>query len=263
MTVESALPLLESLKSSYLKGDVSNGSKLLDQLKVQLTTFTALPPFFANSLTAQKELLIAREVMEYAVLLSVKVKDQDMFERHYQQLSTFYTDTKHLLPVSQQEFPIMGLNLLRLLVQNRTAEFHTHLELLDPEVQQNLYIKHAIELEQYLMEGAYNKVIGARKDIPAESYTYFMDLLMLTVRDEIAHCVEKAYPALSLAAAKALMSFDTESNVREYANTRGWILVNDILQFEQEKQEPSAKDIPSHHMINQALGYAKELERIV
>jgi hypothetical protein len=45
-----------------------------------------------------------------------------------------------------------------------------------------VYIKHAIELEQYLREGAYNKVIHARQSIPAEPYAYFMDLLMHTVR---------------------------------------------------------------------------------
>lgn len=30
-----------------------------------------------------------------------------------------------LIPPSEQEYPILGLNLLRLLVQNRIAEFHT------------------------------------------------------------------------------------------------------------------------------------------
>ena len=82
---------------------------------------------------------------------------------------------------------IVGLNLLRLLVQNRIAEFHTDLELLSPEVgkyaliqmlssvpkvedrwqilvvlqmQQNEYVKLATQLEQWLMEGSYNKVWG-------------------------------------------------------------------------------------------------------
>lgn len=36
----------------------------------------------------------AGEVMEHAVLLSVKLKDQSMFERHFNQLKTFYTDTR-------------------------------------------------------------------------------------------------------------------------------------------------------------------------
>jgi hypothetical protein len=59
---------------------------------------------------------------------------------------------------------------------------HLALCLCVSQTQQNVYIKHAIELEQYLMEGAYNKVIHARQSIPAEPYAYFMDLLMHTVR---------------------------------------------------------------------------------
>ena len=39
-----------------------------------------------------------------------------------------------LLQPSQQQHLITGLNLLRLLVQNRIAEFHTELELIPQEV---------------------------------------------------------------------------------------------------------------------------------
>jgi len=263
MVDAAVLNNLEALKAAYHKKDTSKATTLLGKLQIQLTTFTALPPFFEQTATAQQELLIAREVAEYAVLLSVQLEDQAMFERHFNQLKTFYTDTRALLPVSQQEYPIIGLNLLRLLVQNRTAEFHTELELLSPEVQHNVYIKHAIELEQYLMEGAYNKVIGARKDIPAASYEYFMDLLVLTCRDEIANCCEKAYASLTIKAAQELMSFDSESTVLEYASEREWQVSDGSICFQQAKTEASAKDIPSLHLIKQALGYAKELERIV
>ena len=38
------------------------------------------------------------------------------------------------MPPSQNEQLIAGLNLLRLLVQNRIAEFHTELELIPQEV---------------------------------------------------------------------------------------------------------------------------------
>ena len=53
---------------------------------------------------------------------------------------------------------MLGLNLMRLLVANRTAEFHTELELLSPEALGSAHVKHAVGLEQYIMEGAYNKV---------------------------------------------------------------------------------------------------------
>ncbi|KAI7988675.1 hypothetical protein LOK49_LG13G00935 [Camellia lanceoleosa] len=75
----------------------------------------------------------------------------------------------------------ISLNLLRLLVQNRIAEFHTELELLSASAMENNCIKHAVELEQSFMEGAYNRVLSARQTVPHETYVYFMDLLAKTV----------------------------------------------------------------------------------
>lgn len=86
------------------------------------------------------------------------------------------------LPPSAQEYPILGLNLLRLLVQNRIAEFHTELELLSPSALDNPCIQHAVELEQSFMEGAYHRVLSARQSVPDATYVYFMDLLAKTVR---------------------------------------------------------------------------------
>ena len=87
-----------------------------------------------------------------------------------------------LIPLSSEEYPILGLNLLRLLVQNRIAEFHTELELLSSEALENPCIKYAVELEQSFMEGAYNRVLSARQAVPHKTYEYFMDLLAKTVR---------------------------------------------------------------------------------
>jgi len=47
------------------------------------------------------------------------------------------------------------------LVQNRIAEFHTELELLPVKALEHPCIKHAVELEQSFMEGAYNRVLSA------------------------------------------------------------------------------------------------------
>ena len=107
------------------------------------------------------------------------------------------------------------------------AEFHTELERLpSKEVQENVYIKHPVSLDQYIMKGSYNKVfllkriyqstiylhtqihihwnkrevspvkcnvnclhssnnrkvLLAKGNVPAESYKYFIDILMTTVR---------------------------------------------------------------------------------
>jgi 26S proteasome regulatory subunit N12 len=87
-----------------------------------------------------------------------------------------------IIPASPEEYPILGLNLLRLLVQNRIAEFHTELELLPVKALEHPCIKHAVELEQSFMEGAYNRVLSARQAVPHETYVYFIDLLAKTVR---------------------------------------------------------------------------------
>jgi hypothetical protein len=69
---------------------------------------------------------------------------------------------RRVLPVSPQENLVIGLNLLRLLVQNRIAEFHTELELIPAAGQADPRVKHAIDLEQHLMEGSYNKILQAQ-----------------------------------------------------------------------------------------------------
>ncbi|GMQ05740.1 hypothetical protein CsSME_00050643 [Camellia sinensis var. sinensis] len=46
---------------------------------------------------------------------------------------------------------------------------------------ENNCIKHAVELEQSFMEGAYNHVLSARQTVRHETYIYFMDLLAKTV----------------------------------------------------------------------------------
>ena len=43
-------------------------------------------------------------------------------------------------------------------------------------------ISHVVQLEQWLMEGAYNKVLDARPKLPDPSYGYFMEKLLSTVR---------------------------------------------------------------------------------
>jgi len=208
----------------------------------------------------QQELLLAREVLELAALLSVKMKDIPAFERHISQLKTYYYDFASVLPGSEREAPLLGLNLLRLLSQNRIAEFHTELELIPPEVASSVYVRHPVMLEQYLMEGSYNKVLAARNHVPHDSYPYFIDILLNTVRDEIADCSERAYDALPLSHAKAILMFDTDAALVEYANAHNWTIEGAHIRFAKEKE---TTQVPSMKLVTQTLAYAKELERIV
>ncbi|KAK8476153.1 hypothetical protein V6N13_020197 [Hibiscus sabdariffa] len=265
MDLTEVSQLFERFKAAFVRKDFDTCTDLLSQLKVLLTKFRSLPPLFENTPNAVNELLLAREIYEHAVVLSVKIEDQDAFERDFFQLKPYYTDAGSRLPPSQQEYLILGLNLLRLLVQNRIAEFHTELELLSASALDNPCIKHAVELEQSFMEGAYNRVLSARQTAPHETYVYFMDLLAKTVRDEIAGCSEKAYDYLSINDARQMLLFSSDQELLEYVKEEHpeWEVKNGSVFFQKAKESTPCKEIPSLQLINQTLSYARELERIV
>ncbi|XP_071702975.1 26S proteasome non-ATPase regulatory subunit 8 homolog A-like [Rutidosis leptorrhynchoides] len=257
--------LFERFKAALVRNDFDTCSRLLSQLKVKLIEFTSLPPLFAESPNASQELALARDIYEHAVVLSVKMEDQDEFEKNFFQLKPYYTDVSARIPQSPQEYPILGLNLLRLLVQNRIAEFHTELELLSANALENPCIKHAVELEQSFMEGAYNRVLSARQTVPHETYVYFMDLLARTVRDEIAGCSEKAYDSLTIKDAREVLLLSSDQELFDYIKEEhpDWEVKNGLVVFQKAKDSAPCKEIPSLQLINQTLSYARELERIV
>ncbi len=81
-----------------------------------------------------------------------------------------------------------------LLSKNKIADFHTELEQLPLEaLQNNPYVRCPVRMEQFIMEGSYNKVLMMRDNVPSEAYSFFIDRLLGTIRDEIASCMEKAY----------------------------------------------------------------------
>ncbi len=155
-----------------------------------------------------------------------------------------------------------GLNLVRLLVQHRTAEFHTELELLSAEAHASVHVKHAVLLEQQLMEGAYNKLLAARQAVPDPSYGWFTESLEATVREEIGACAEAAYAQLSLAAAQQLLRLDSPAQTAAFVAKRGWTLVGDSIDFT-ATGAPAEPVIPAQQLISHTLAYARELERII
>ncbi|KAL5231763.1 hypothetical protein ABZP36_030539 [Zizania latifolia] len=257
--------LFSRFKAAFARNDFDTSVSLLSQLKVLLTKFPSLPPSFQQTPNAVEELKIARDIYEHAVVLSVKIEDQDAFERDFCQLKPYYMDTCGIIPQSPEEYPILGLNLLRLLVQNRIAEFHTELELLPVNALENACIKHAVELEQSFMEGAYNRVLSARQAVPHETYVYFMDLLAKTVRDELAGCSEKGYDYMSITEAKQMLMFSSDQELHEYITEEHpeWEIKDGCVFFQKAKETQPCKEIPSLQVINQTLSYARELERIV
>jgi len=267
-TIDEVATQLAAFKKELEKpdADLAKCHALLGDLKIAMTQFSFLLPTAEPSPQTLKQVLIAREILEGAILLAVKRCDLDAFERQIAQVKTYYFDTSRLfkdIPASPLQYQILGLNLLRLLALNRIAEFHTELELIPLDKHDNIYIKHPVQLEQYIMEGSYNKVFSAARDLPAPSYAFFIEYLMdRRLKDEIAECSEKSYESLPLVAGQKLLNFKSKEEFAAYAKHRGWE-IKDGRVYVQKSEEGNKAQIPSHQIIAQTLQYVKELERIV
>eukprot|EP01091_Cochliopodium_minus_P006826 TRINITY_DN16800_c0_g1_i1.p1 TRINITY_DN16800_c0_g1~~TRINITY_DN16800_c0_g1_i1.p1 ORF type:complete len:253 (-),score=71.15 TRINITY_DN16800_c0_g1_i1:41-706(-) len=212
-----------------------------------------------NSETNQQKLL-AREVLELGCILSVKQKDFVSFERNVSQVKAYYEEND--LPESQRRWEILGLYLIGLLAQNKIGKFHTELELIPLDKHENIYISHPIKLEQYIMEGSYNKVFKSKSQVPADSYHIFMDKLLDTVREQIATCIEYAYEILTFEEAEKILITDS-NQLKSIIEKRKWIVKEGKLIFKNEEPSANRKFIPSSQYIFTTINYAKELERII
>lgn len=262
-SMNEAVALHDQLSQEWRKGsgrDLEKIRSLLQALKVRLTELCFLPG--AGSQPSKQELVLARDTLEIGAQWSIAGRDIPSFERYMSQLKCYYFDYGNDLDESPYQAELLGLNLLSLLAQNRLSEFHTELELLRAdELQKNTYLRYPVALEQYLMEGCYNKVLLCYSNAPAVSYRFFLDVMSATVRDEIASCMEKAYGHMTVADAQRLLVIENESELSEYSKGRGWCHVDGEFRF--STQDEPEKAIPAEKLIFRALDYAKELERIV
>jgi 26S proteasome regulatory subunit N12 len=262
------VPLFQKLSEEWNKRskNLDECGRLLANLKVKLTqgNLTFLPT--QDSVATKQELVLARDVLEIGAQWSIEMKDVESFERYMAELKCYYLDYSEELTESAFKYQLLGLNLLRLLAQNKLADFHMELELLPAKIiQHNIYIKHPVSIEQYLMEGSYNKVFLARGNVPAANYKFFMDILLQTVRDEIASCLEKAYEKIGFAEAGRMLFFDTEQMTVNYAKERKWKLcpenANGMFYFQRE--EKVEESIPAIDLATRSIEYARELEMII
>lgn len=99
----------------------SKDFKTIDNLLENLKLSMSQTDLSATSLSH------CRDVLEIGALFSIETQQINSFERYFAQLKVFYFDYKDVpgLPESTNKYHLIGLNLIRLLSQNRLAEFHT------------------------------------------------------------------------------------------------------------------------------------------
>ena len=102
-------------------------------------------------------------------------------------------------------------------------------------------------------------------------------VLVRTIRREIADCSEKAYPSLPISNAKNLLFLNSEGAVVEFARERDWTLHDGRIYFPTDPESAAADEeqlitgqqpekeivLSSATIIENSIGYARQLETIV
>jgi len=285
---DKAKGLFDSLKSAFEAEpcDLGKCEEQLAQLKILVLAGSGA---LGAAGAASKEQLLARETLELACFLSIRRRDLSGFERHIAQLKMYYNDPT-VVEASKQKYPLIGLYLLHLLTSDRIGEFHTELELIPVDDYENLYIKQPIQLERYLMEGNYAKVLEAQKDVPQMYYSFFMERLIDTVRSKVGASLERSYEDLPVAQAAKMLILSDVAVLQEFCvkeNERKareelddpmgdmtpsfarrapvgqvkWEVKNGRLCF--TKSAVKRLEIPAVDIMVNTIGYATDLERIV
>lgn len=291
---------LQHLHQSLQSKNYQHATTLLSKAKMALLQLNALIP---QEKTPKKQLQAARETLELGAIISIRLKDTVSFTRYFQQLQPFYSLPASTLPKDgSQASKVTGLYLLLLLSEGDYAGFHTLLETLEVAAAQegkgledDQFIQYPIRLEQALMEGSYDRVWGETKSerVPSEEFGMFSEvgahqllhtqlycvlyinrshkanrdyqILIGTIRKEIASCSERAYPSIPISDAKSLLFLDSEGSVVNFARESGWFVKDGRIYFPQQEDDYQSKDIlvTSDQVIENTLGYARELEMIV
>ena len=60
------------------------------------------------------------------------------------------------------------------------------------------------------------QILSAKCQVPAPSFNYFLDILVETIRDEIAGCMEKSFDKIRMSEAAKMLSIPKLNSMKEY-----------------------------------------------
>jgi len=267
--------LFQQLKSEWEKKpdsakNIARLEELTEKLKVEFLSAAFLP---APGKEPNFDMLVMqRDTLQISALTGILKRDKQAFQSAMTQLKMYYRDVGKLTNAAALESPmkheLLGLNLMCLLSENKLPEFHMELERIRPKVDfDNVYISTPVQLEQYLMEGTYNKIFLSKSNVPSPHYTYFIEILLDTVRDEIANCISKGYDRLDSSEAARMLLFDGKTASQDavtYAKKKNWSVDKAGFVFNPNKgRKVDDNTVDSDRLVQNHIFYAKQLEMIV
>ena len=264
LTLRQATELFGALKVAMDQGNLAAAEATLKQLKLKLVAFPSFLAPTATSSTRVPEFMLARECLEAAALLYSRKRDMAGFDMHYDMLRPYYdADFEGLdVPPSERRLVLQGLNLLRLLVGSRLADFHSVYEVMPRDEQNSLYIKFPVVLERYLAEGSFNKLLQARAKAPSNEYLPLLEMLEHTVRTEVAKCVPAAYASISADGARQLLMLQADKDVVDVAQRHNWQRQGGNYMFESAVARVETV-VPFKRVVTEHLVHVRQIQDVV
>lgn len=253
----------QQLAVALKAGDFDGANKVAKSIKRLLIRLSITSVDFVASDNRVAELGAAINALEHFIVLAVRTADDDAFGRYFAQLRSYYAMTSPENTPGQPK--VLGLNLLRLLVDNRLAEFHSELELVPEGYEESPFVQFPVNLERSMMEGMYKNVLQARQNFPDELFAEYLSPLEDAVRDKISQCAAASYTSLTLEAAQKLFNFSAREELIEYCEDfEDWTVDEGRILFpEKQEVKVTREDIPSRDTVKEVLSFASRLERIV
>jgi hypothetical protein len=103
--------------------------------------------------------------------------------------------------------------------------------------------------------------------VPLELYHFFIDKFADAIRVEIARSAERSYESIAIKDMQKMFMIEKQDQLMEFIQSNdgkdgiAWSVRGDRVAFIKKKQEMN--EIPSLRMIDTALSYATELNRII
>ncbi|KAK1925020.1 26S proteasome non-ATPase regulatory subunit 8 [Papiliotrema laurentii] len=284
-----ALDLQQSLSDLQA---LLNGDKLtelgteLAKVKIALASSGL---YFAPPSANPDDLATTRSILELGVFASLRQQNLAKYISYNSALQPFYDNLASILPPSPNKPVILGLHLLFLLSEGQLTSFHQTLETLTVNDLSDVFIKLAVDLERWLMEGQYNRVYRARDRVPRPEYSYLLDRLVSQVRNQIASTMESSYPSIPVsdAAEVLFLGKNDTTTLHKIVEERGWLIrpgsqtitfpnsPKADIRIQAQKGDANAPSVdvlkgkgviqgtPMNKMVGPSLSLASQLEMIV
>merc|ERR1711924_24082 len=166
-----------------------------------------------------------------------------------------HSKASHL--ASRENIKIFSIYLLILLIDSRLSDFHTELENLPQYLLSNKFIRFVLNIEHSLITGQYLKILKSK---PPKAFKKVLERLTISLRRNIATCIEKSHKHITSNAVIRLLEIKNQMDFSILKIKRNWEILDNVIYF---NEEGNNQDIVSSDKIEMQLHYIREIERII